>query len=226
MHFLLWLRLLLLLLLLVLLLLLLLLLVLLLLLLRLGCPLDLLLRLLLILLLVLLLLVLLLLLLVLLLLVLLLLLRLRCPLDLLLRLLLLLLLLELLLPLALLLLLLLLRRHRSWSLMWGYLCGTRSSSPWLEPFFRGGTTESFLPPSPLATMVHFIETLVITLTFSVSGPIGILSPEILPVMRVSLIPRIPLRPIPVIGSDNIGGRIRVIRSPSVLRSEKIIQQTL
>jgi hypothetical protein len=152
--------------------------------------------------------------------------RLRCPLDLLLRLLLLLLLLELLLPLALLLLLLLLRRHRSWSLMWGYLCGTRSSSPWLEPFFRGGTTESFLPPSPLATMVHFIETLVITLTFSVSGPIGILSPEILPVMRVSLIPRIPLRPIPVIGSDNIGGRIRVIRSPSVLRSEKIIQQTL
>jgi hypothetical protein len=218
MHFLLWLRLLLLLLLLVLLLLLLvlLLLVLLLLLLRLGCPLDLLLRLLLLLLLVLLLLVLLLLLL----------LRLRCPLDLLLRLLLLLLLLELLLPLALLLLLLLLRRHRSWSLMWGYLCGTRSSSPWLEPFFRGGTTESFLPPSPLATMVHFIETLVITLTFSVSGPIGILSPEILPVMRVSLIPRIPLRPIPVIGSDNIGGRIRVIRSPSVLRSEKIIQQTL
>jgi hypothetical protein len=212
MHFLLWLRLLLLLLLLVLLLLLLLLLVLLLLLLlllrllllRLGCML----------------------LLWLLVLLLLLLLRLRCPLDLLLRLLLLLLLLELLLPLALLLLLLLLRRHRSWSLMWGYLCGTRSSSPWLEPFFRGGTTESFLPPSPLATMVHFIETLVITLTFSVSGPIGILSPEILPVMRVSLIPRIPLRPIPVIGSDNIGGRIRVIRSPSVLRSEKIIQQTL
>jgi hypothetical protein len=210
MHFLLWLRLLLLLLLLVLLLLLLLLLVLLLLLLlrllllRLGCML----------------------LLWLLVLLLLLLLRLRYPLDLLLRLLLLLLLLELLLPLALLLLLLLLRRHRSWSLMWGYLCGTRSSSPWLEPFFRGGTTESFLPPSPLATMVHFIETLVITLTFSVSGPIGILSPEILPVMRVSLIPRIPLRPIPVIGSDNIGGRIRVIRSPSVLRSEKIIQQTL
>jgi hypothetical protein len=210
MHFLLWLRLLLLLLLLVLLLLLLLLLVLWLLmlwlllllqlpLLWLRCPLDLLLRYLLLL-------------------------RLGCPL--LLQLLLLLLLLDLRLPLVLFPLLLLLRRNRSWSLRWGYLGGTRSSSPWLELFSRGGTTESFLPPSPLATMVHFIKTLVITLTFSVSGPIGILSPEILPVMRVSLIPGIPLRPIPVIGSYNIGGRIRVIRSPSVLRSEKIIQQTL
>jgi hypothetical protein len=147
----------------------------------------------------------------------------RCPMDLLLRLLLPLLLLELLLPLA---LLLLLRRNRSWSLMWGYLGGTRSSSAWLDLFSRGDTTESFLPPSPLATMVHFIEPLVITLTFSVSGPIGILSLEILPVMRVSLIPRLPLQLIPVIGSYNIGGRIRVIRGPSVLRSEKIIQQTL
>jgi hypothetical protein len=147
--------------------------------------------------------------------------RLRCPL--LLRLLLLLLELELLLLVE---LLLLMRRNRSWSQRWGYLSGTRSSSLWLELFFRGGTTESFLPPSPLATMVHFIETLVITLTFSVSGPIGILSLEILPVIRVSLIPPLPLRLIPVIGSYNIGGRIRVIRGPSVLRSKKIIQQTL
>jgi hypothetical protein len=162
--------------------------------------------------------------------------RLRCPMDLLLRhlfllrlgcmlllqRLLLLLLFELRLPLVLLPLLLLLRGNRSWSLRWSYLGGTWSSSPWLELFLRGGTMESFLPTGPLATMVPFIETLVITLTFSVSGPIGILSPEILPVIGVSLIPRIPLRPIPVIGSYNIGGRIRVIRSPSVLRSEKII----
>jgi hypothetical protein len=75
-------------------------------------------------------------------------------------------------------------------------------------------------------MVHFIESLVITLTFSVSAPIGIGPLKILPVMRVSLIPRPPLRLIPVIGSYNIDGRIRVIRAPSVLRAEKIIQQSI
>ena len=71
-----------------------------------------------------------------------------------------------------------------------------------------------------------IKILVITLTLSVSSPIGIRTPKILPVMRVALIPRVPPRLIPVRGSDNIGGRIGVIRGPAVLRAEKVIQEAI
>ena len=83
--------------------------------------------------------------------------------------------------------------------------------------------ESLIPTSALAAMVFIIKILVITLTNVMAAPIGILSLKTLPVMRIALIPRIPLRRIPVIGSDNIGGRIRVIRGPAILIAEELIQ---
>jgi hypothetical protein len=75
-------------------------------------------------------------------------------------------------------------------------------------------------------MVLLIKILLITLTFPVSTPIRILPLKTLPVLRLPLIPRQPSRLIPVIGSDNIGGRIGVIGGPTVLRAEKIIQQSI
>ena len=77
--------------------------------------------------------------------------------------------------------------------------------------------ESALPTFPLATMVLIIEILVITLADAMSVPIGVLLFKSLPVMRVALIPRIPLRRIPDLGPDNVGGRIGVIRRPAILR---------
>ncbi len=93
-------------------------------------------------------------------------------------------------------------------------------------FFNGATLESFLPPTALATMVLFIELPPITLTSSVLAPIGILSTKTLPVMRISLVPRIPPRGIPGFWSYDIGGSISVIRAPSVLRAEKVIQDAI
>ena len=119
-----------------------------------------------------------------------------------------------------------LSRSRSGSLMRGYLGGTLSPFARLGLFFRGDAMVSLLPPSSLAAMVRFIETLVILLTFPVCAPVGILPLESLPVTGVPLIPRLPLRLIPVRGSFNIAGRIRVIRGPAVLGPEKIIQQSL
>jgi hypothetical protein len=75
-------------------------------------------------------------------------------------------------------------------------------------------------------MVLFIELPPITLANPVSAPIGILSTKTLPVMRISPIPRQPPRGIPGSRSRNIGGRISIIRSPSVLRAEKIIQDAI
>ena len=77
-----------------------------------------------------------------------------------------------------------------------------------------------MPTSPLAMMVLIIKILAIALAGMMSAPIGILSLKICPVMRISLVPRIPLRLIPVIGSDNIGRRIRIIWGPAILISEK------
>jgi hypothetical protein len=88
---------------------------------------------------------------------------------------------------------------------------------------RTDALESLMPTSPLAAMVLIIKILVITLADAMSAPIGILLFKTLPVVRVSLIPRIPLRRIPVIGPDNIGGRISVIRGPSILIAEELIQ---
>ena len=86
--------------------------------------------------------------------------------------------------------------------------------------------ESLIPTSPLAAMVLIIKILVIMLTNVMSAPIGILLFKSLPVMRIALIPRIPLRRIPVIGSDNIGGRISVIRGPAILIAEELIQYSI
>ena len=81
--------------------------------------------------------------------------------------------------------------------------------------------ESLIPTFPLAPMVRIIKILVITLTNAMSAPIGILLFKSLPVMRIVLIPRIPPRLIPGIGSDNIDGRISVIRGPAILIAEEI-----
>jgi hypothetical protein len=75
-------------------------------------------------------------------------------------------------------------------------------------------------------MVLFIKILVIALTFSVSAPIGIRLLKLLIVLRISLIPRKPHRSIPVTGSQDISGRISVIRSPSVSGAEKVIQDAI
>jgi hypothetical protein len=60
----------------------------------------------------------------------------------------------------------------------------------------------------------------------VSAPMRILSLKIIPVLRMSLIPRIPPRRIPVIGSYNIDLRICVIRGKSISRAEKVIQDSI
>ena len=91
---------------------------------------------------------------------------------------------------------------------------------------RTDALESLMPTFPLAAMVLIIKILVITLTNVMSAPIGILLFKIPPVMRIALIPRIPLRRIPVIGSDNIGGRISVIRGPPVLIAEELMQYSI
>jgi hypothetical protein len=75
-------------------------------------------------------------------------------------------------------------------------------------------------------MVLFIKILVIMVTGAVAAPIGISLLKILPVMRIALIPRIPLRRIPDLGSDNISGRISVIRGPAILIAEVLIQQSI
>jgi hypothetical protein len=59
-----------------------------------------------------------------------------------------------------------------------------------------------------------------------SAPIGIFLFKSLPVMRIALIPGMVMRRIPVTGSDNIGGRISVIRGPAILIAEVLIQQSV
>ena len=86
--------------------------------------------------------------------------------------------------------------------------------------------ESLIPTFPLAAMVFIIKILVISLTNAMSAPIGVLLFKTLPVMRIVLIPRIPLRRIPVIGSDNIGGRVSVIRGPAILIAEEMLQYSI
>ena len=80
--------------------------------------------------------------------------------------------------------------------------------------------EALIPTFPVTSMVFIIKILVITLTDAMAAPIGILAFKTLPVMRIVLIPRIPLRRIPDIGSDNISGRISVIRGPAILIAEE------
>ena len=86
--------------------------------------------------------------------------------------------------------------------------------------------EAAMPTFALAMMVAIIEILFITLAGSMSGPIRVLSLEILPVMRVVLIPRMPLRRVPVCRPDNTGGRIGVIRGPAILSAVKIMQDAI
>ena len=91
---------------------------------------------------------------------------------------------------------------------------------------RTNAMESLIPTSPLAAMVPIIKILVIVLTNLVSAPFRMLSLKIIPVFRMSLIPRIPARRIPVIGSYNIDLRICVIRGKSNFRAEKVLQDSI
>jgi hypothetical protein len=75
-------------------------------------------------------------------------------------------------------------------------------------------------------MVPVIKILVIMLARLVSTPIRILSLKILPVLRMSLVPGIPSRLIPVSGSYNIDWRIGVIWGKSNLGAEKEIQDAI
>ncbi len=103
----------------------------------------------------------------------------------------------------------------------------RSGSPSLRlGSFNGATRESLLPSFAVATMVPIIKILVIPLTITVAAPIGIPLSKSLPVLRTLLIPRIPLRRIPIIGSYNIDRRISVIRGPSISIAIKIIQHAI
>ena len=91
---------------------------------------------------------------------------------------------------------------------------------------RTAPLEAFLPTIALATMVLIVKILVIMSTITVVAPVGILLMKGLPVMRILLIPRIPLRLIPLIGPDNIGGRISVIRGPAILIAEELIEYSI
>ena len=91
---------------------------------------------------------------------------------------------------------------------------------------RGSWTdamESLVPTSSLAAMVGIIEILVVMLTRLVPAVIGIFLFESPYVLWVPLIPGLILRRVPGNGSDNIGGRIRVIRGPPILTAEVVIQ---
>ena len=93
-------------------------------------------------------------------------------------------------------------------------------------FGRMNAMESLIPTFPLAAMVFIIKILVISLTNAMSAPIGILLFKITPVLRIALIPDLPLRRIPVVRPDNIGGRIGVIRSPAILIAEEMLQYSI
>ena len=83
-----------------------------------------------------------------------------------------------------------------------------------------------MPTSALAMVVLLIKFPVIMATIFVAAPIGIMSLETFPVVRISLIPVIPLRSVPGIGPDDIGGSIGVIRGPAVPGAEKVIQHAI
>jgi hypothetical protein len=90
----------------------------------------------------------------------------------------------------------------------------------------GAAMETFLPAATLALMVLIIEILVITLTHIVVAPIGIPLGKSLHILRALVIPGGPLRPVPVGCSDNVGRRISVIRSPTILRAKKVVEQSI
>ena len=85
---------------------------------------------------------------------------------------------------------------------------------------------AFMPAAALAAMVPFIKSPVIMMTRPVSGPIGIGAGKIIPVHGVSPVPDIPPLTVPVWRSDNIGWCIRIIRSPAILRTEKVVQDAV
>jgi len=83
-----------------------------------------------------------------------------------------------------------------------------------------------LPPAALAVMVLVIKILVIPLARIVAAPVGIPLREVLDILRVLLIPGVPIRPVPVSRPDDVGNGINVIRSPAVSIPVKIIQHAV
>jgi hypothetical protein len=78
----------------------------------------------------------------------------------------------------------------------------------------------------MAAMVFIIEILVITLAGMMFAPIGVPLFKSPPVMRMLLIPRMPMGRVPDLGPDNIGGRVSVIRGPAILIAEILVQQSI
>jgi hypothetical protein len=60
----------------------------------------------------------------------------------------------------------------------------------------------------------------------VSAPIGVSVMKIVPVPGMGPIPGIPFRSIPDVGSDDIGGGIRVIGGPAILGAVKVLQDAV
>jgi len=90
----------------------------------------------------------------------------------------------------------------------------------------GAALESFLPATALAMMVLLKKFLTIMLPLPVFTPMRILPMKTLPVLRSNIIPKKPSRTIPGFGSDNIVGRISVIRAPTVIGAVKIVQDAI
>ena len=83
-----------------------------------------------------------------------------------------------------------------------------------------------MPTSALAMMVLIIKILIVMAACVVSAPIGIISVEIFPVVRMSLIPDIPILTVPLTGPDDVGGSIGIIRGPPVSGAEKVVEDSI
>lgn len=83
-----------------------------------------------------------------------------------------------------------------------------------------------LPAGALAMMVPVVKILVIALAIMVRAPVGISLRKSLDILRMLLIPGVPVPPIPVSRPDNIGDGINVIRGPAMAIAVKIIQHAI
>ncbi len=95
-----------------------------------------------------------------------------------------------------------------------------TGGPWIRAL------EASIPTSPLAAIVAIVKILVIVAAHLVIAPLRILALEIIPVLRMGLIPGIPPRRIPVPGSDDIDLRIGVVRGESNFRAEKVVENPI
>jgi hypothetical protein len=83
-----------------------------------------------------------------------------------------------------------------------------------------------MPTAALAMMVLIIKFLIVMAALLVSAPIGIIPVEIFPVVRMSLIPGIPILTVPLTGPDDVGGSVGIIRGPPVSGAEKVMEDSI